>query len=609
MTSPLYNKLHEDIGLYAQAVIHLDAYEALGLSDSSAEDELANKLTKIFSDVKNIISEKSSQSSESTRKKLIDDLLGSTKSLTISESSKKPLVATFLRALDLKSEGSFEDMLSVLARGPQPGRSGEAPSKPQAPPRGQATPFAAAGSGNIPLRPTPRAAPPKQEGPSVPRREDIPTPSRRAAQPPPSGEAPPVPRREDVPVPSRRAAQPPPAGEAPPLPPREDEKGETPSQPSAFKPGAPGAKVGGSLRERPVLRRIPQPAKGEPLPPVPPREEEPTSQPSTLRRSPRAEAPPTLTPREDEKRPGIKVGGSLRGRPGQPLAARPQETPPSQPAGAPTRTPGRLGKRDPSFLTRGKQVDRAGLADVAKTKFGSVAELREKLAAQFNKQVEKQVETFVRTLKKDVKAYAATVLTDIKGQEAVDEHVEKVMAKVENDLQAHLVKIDENTDEAVLDRIKGDINAYLKGVPEGMTIQEFLAYAFLYRCYESCLEMDRAKWEGIFNGSMSSEEQRRSVQIETGLNYYELFHKNDRAIQSIEGFKDAGKRIRTLEAELTAQGNKGNYERSKSRYADYINNGNLSLALSHNFLGTSAGRIDPPKETPEWLTKALNQGK
>ncbi|PJD97188.1 MAG: hypothetical protein CK425_03445 [Parachlamydia sp.] len=584
MTSPLYNKLHEDIGLYAQAVIHLDAYEALGLSDSSAEEELENKLTKIFSDVKNIISEKSSQSGESTRKKLIDDLLGSTKSLTISESSKKPLVATFLRALNLKSEGSFEDMLSVLARGSQPGQSREAPSKPQAPPRGQATPFAAAGSGNIPLRSTPRAPQPKQEGPPVPRRDDIPAPSRRAAQPPPSGEA-------------------------PPLPPREDEKGETPSQPSAFKPEAPGAKVGGSLRESPVLRRIPQPAKGEQLPPVPPREEEPISQPSTLRRSPRAKAPPALPPREDEKGPGIKVGGSLRGRPGQSLAARPQETPPSQAAGAPTRTPGRLGKRDPSFLTKGKQVDRAGLADVAKTKFGSVADLREKLAAQFNKQVEKQVETFVRTLKKDVKSYAATVLTDIKGQEAVDEHVEKVLAKVENDLQAHLVKIDENTDEAVVDRIKGDINAYLKGVPEGMSIQEFLAYAFLYRCYESCLEMDRAKWEGISDGSMSSEEQRRSVQIETGLNYYELFHRNDRAIQSIEGFKDAGKRIRTLEAELTAQGKKNKYERARSNFVNYINNGNLNLALNRSFLGTSAGRIDPPKETPEWLTKALNQGK
>lgn len=600
MTSPLYNKLHEDIGLYAQAVIHLDAYEALGLSDSSAEAELENKLTKIFSDVKNIVSEKSSQSSESTRKKLIDDLLGSTKSLTISESSKKPLVATFLKALDLKSEGSVEDMLSVLAKGSQPGSSREAPSKPQAPPRGQATPFASAGSGNIPLRPNPRAAQPKQEGPSIPRREDIPAPSRRPAQPPPSGEAPPVPRREDVPTPGRRAAQLPPSGEAPPLPPREDEKGETPSQPSAFKPGAPGAKVGGSLRERPVLRRTPQPAEREQLPPI--------SQPSTLRRSPRAEAPPALPPREDEKKPEIKVGGSLRGRPSRPLAARPQETPTSQPGVAPTKIPGRLGKRDPSFLTRGKQVERAGLADVAKTKFGSVAELREKLAAQFNRQVEKQVETFVRTLKKDVKAYAATVLTDIKGQEAVDEHVEKVMAKVENDLQAHLVKIDENTDEAVLDRIKGDINAYLKGVPEGMSIQQFLAYAFLYRCYESCLEMDRAKWEGIFDGSMSYEEQRRSVQIETGLNYYELFHRNDSAIQSIEGFKDAGKRIRTLEAELTAAGNRNEYESSKLRYANYINKGSLALALNKSFLGTAAGRIDPPKETPEWLTKALSQG-
>jgi len=658
--NPLYTKLHDDLKDYASSANSVDATELIGFADPAQRKELSVKLATIFRDVKNIMEKEPGSKGE-----LAKTLLGSAKAIPVSNEHKTSLVGKFLEALNLQAEGrpDLDGMLVILERGPQ-SIGGATPSRPQ---RGQATPFSMAGSGQHTLRATPKPAPqqpgsaqrtnpPQPMNPSSTQGRNPPPKYNPPSPPLPSREnpyVPPLPARDDddyaPPLPDRDAPEPPPRDDTPPL--HGDDASSRPPEPTNQR-GAPTVLSKSQPAGIPTRKAGPTPSSQSQAGGIPTRKAGPTQSsqsqaggiptlrkagptpssqsqaggiPTRQRNLKSDETPPPPLPRDvgdgetplplpkgkvDSKAPGQYAPDLLQNRRRQAPSRRAEPPRVVQPQvgasqGGATQTPGRL--RVTSFLNRKKEYAQPGRAEVANTNFNNVRELA-KFLEQLNKKVEVQLDHFVQKLQQDITETTKTIKEiDIEGRVAVDEHVIGVIKKVEEDLNNHLVEINEDTDEALVEKIKVDINAYLKGVPTGMTIQQFLAYAFLYRCYESCLELDKLKWEGNVDGSMSSAEQKESVQIERGLNYYELFHTKTAEIESIIGFRDAGKKVRTLEAYVAAGGHKEDYERSLRKYQGYIENGDTRLALSSQFLGTSASRIDPPKKTPEWLTEALKQ--
>lgn len=202
-----------------------------------------------------------------------------------------------------------------------------------------------------------------------------------------------------------------------------------------------------------------------------------------------------------------------------------------------------------------------------------------------------------------------------------------VSRQVKYDFDAHLKDIKKvaETDPEILDKVNRDLSALLDGVPQGMSIERFLALSYVYHSYERALILDMEKWRKRGDLHLvdykQSDEHKRLVQKQIALNYYQFFYDNLAEMRTIKGFEDIGKKMRQMEvddAEIVytdiAKSTLTHLEPAKyypelarkvqtfkDEFKVYIEQGGNEIQCPP-FSRIFHSRLPPPSKPPSWLS-------